>query len=155
MERVTKQIKVFTDGSADPQKEVGAWAALILNGEEEVIIKGHARHVTHQQMELQAVLSALKFLIEKNVSHDQPVTIYTDSQYVVRLPERKEVLEANDFKSKKGKAIASNILLREFYQLCDQIKLILEKVPAHQKSNQGFDENRQVDKLVRKMVRSS
>lgn len=147
-----ENLKIFTDGSANPQKKMGAWAALIINGSEEVILQDHALNVNHQQMELQAVISALRY-VNDNFDTTKPIIVYTDSQYVEKLPVRQAKLESKGYCNQKGKPLPNADLLRQFYHFYYQLNASIEKVPAHQKSNTGFDENRKVDKLARKILR--
>lgn len=148
----TGETKIFTDGSADPKFNIGGWVALIINGNQEIILKGEAREVTHQQMELQAVISALEYLVSQ-YSNFTSCVIYTDSQYVEGLPARKRHLQNNNFRSKKGHLLANAAMVQKFFAIADQLTIEIKKVPAHQKSNTGNDENRRVDKMARKIVR--
>lgn len=151
METLTiPEIVIFTDGSANPQHKIGAWAALIKETSA-ITLSGCVTNVNHQQMELKAVLEALKYLDTK--SYQCRTIIYTDSQYVADLPKRKIKLFAQNFITSKGKAVANAELLITIYQYLERHDLQFIKIPAHQKKDTGYNENRLVDKLTRKLVR--
>ncbi len=151
MEAITNpEIAIFTDGSANPRYKLGAWAALI-KATNSVVISGCDVEVTHQQMELKAVLEALKYLEAKSLL--SRIVIYTDSQYVADLPIRKNKLYACNFITSKGTAIANAQLLIKIYKYLEKQDVHFIKIPAHQKKNTGYNENRMVDKLTRKLVR--
>lgn len=71
-------ITIYTDGSCDMSKKIGAWAAIIVdeNGNE-TQITGQAKDTTSNRMELMAVLQGLFTL-----SKPSEVKIVTDSKYV-------------------------------------------------------------------------
>jgi len=74
-----KEITVFTDGASKSNPGPGGFAAIIISPEEVVEIGGSQRGVTNNQMELKAVVEALKYCNDKT-----PVTIFLDSAYVYR-----------------------------------------------------------------------
>lgn len=78
-----KILEVYTDGSASPNPGQGAWAFCIIEGKKPIKIhSGYQEHATNNQMELQAVLEALKFIDGNHNGY--MIYIYTDSQYVER-----------------------------------------------------------------------
>jgi len=73
------EIKLYTDGSSRGNPGPGGYGALLLyNHHRKEISKGY-RLTTNNRMELLAVIAGLQAL-KKN---DLPVTVYSDSQYVV------------------------------------------------------------------------
>ena len=71
-------IEIFTDGSARNKRGGWGWIA-VLNGKK--LCSGHGKcdHVTHQVMEILAVIRAL----ETFELTDYKITVYSDSAYVV------------------------------------------------------------------------
>jgi len=69
---------IYTDGACNPNPGPGGWAAIILlpNAQPRELHGGEA-HTTNNQMELRAVIEALKALPQPH-----HVTLYTDSQYL-------------------------------------------------------------------------
>ena len=70
-------IKIYTDGSCVGNPGNGGWAAIIINGENKIRIKGSQKNTTNNQMELLAPIQALK-----KIPKDSKVEIFTDSKYV-------------------------------------------------------------------------
>tara|TARA_Y200000002_G_scaffold279440_1_gene233587 strand:+ start:393 stop:815 length:423 start_codon:yes stop_codon:yes gene_type:complete len=70
-------IKIYTDGSCIGNPGNGGWAAIIMNGENKIQIKGSKKNTTNNQMELLAPIQALK-----KIPKGSKVQIFTDSKYV-------------------------------------------------------------------------
>jgi ribonuclease HI len=70
-------IEIYTDGSCLGNPGVGGWGAILLYKEHLKKISGGNPATTNNQMELKAVIEALKVLKKSS-----EVIIYTDSQYV-------------------------------------------------------------------------
>lgn len=147
------ELFVYTDGACHPQSGTGAWAALIFDEGNEIVLQQIVKDTTHQRMELTAVIEALKYAHEE-VEGFFITILYTDSQYVIGLRARREKLEKNNFLTKKGTAIQNVDLVKVFFALCDQVLPDLHKVKAHQKQDDTPNHNRTVDKLVRKTLRA-
>ena len=145
-------ISIYTDGSCNPSANRGGWAAIIFMGEEKKIMNGYETDTTHQRMELTAVIKALEFLKVNNLL-SAPVQVYTDSQYLVRLPERKEKLEASDYRTRKNRALPNTDLIRQVIGYCALWPITFIKVKAHQKLTGDENYNREADMLSRKIVR--
>jgi len=78
-----KILEIYTDGSASPNPGKGAWAYCIVDGKKpNKIESGYVEHATNNQMELQAVIEALKYTYQNH--RGKMLYIYTDSQYVER-----------------------------------------------------------------------
>ena len=147
-------IEVFTDGSYEPQIAYGAWAALIIFNGNDQMLSGTSEQSSQHKMELQAVIQSLEYIIE-HLGNDIPVKLYTDSEYVENLLNRKEKLLKNDFITKKGNNIKHTADIKHFYQLEEQLNITITRVPSHQKKGVSriSDNNRRVDKLARKLVK--
>lgn len=154
MSQETQPAKIITDGSSSPRYRIGAWASRIVMGQDSLILQDTEHDTSQHAMELKAVISSLQY-IQYRFQNVFAVAVYTDSQYVLTLVERQERLVANDFKSRKGRAIANQELIRRFYGLLTQFDVSMIKVPGHAKSgiSQISDYHREVDKLSRKLVR--
>jgi ribonuclease HI len=77
MDRLT----VFTDGAAKGNPGPGGWGAIIVTADAMVAeLGGGSPHTTNNKMELSGAIGALDA-----VAHvDKPVTIYTDSTYLIQ-----------------------------------------------------------------------
>jgi ribonuclease HI len=74
-------IVVFADGAAKGNPGPGGWGAIVATPAGQVTeLGGGARHTTNNQMELSAVIEALRYLH----TTPGPVAVYTDSTYVIR-----------------------------------------------------------------------
>ena len=51
-------IKIYTDGSCIGNPGNGGWAAIIMNGENKIQIKGSKKNTTNNRMELLAPIQA-------------------------------------------------------------------------------------------------
>lgn len=73
------QVAIFTDGAAKGNPGPGGYGAVISYGDRVQEIGGKKAPTTNNEMELRAVVEALKALEEK----DAEIHIYSDSKYVV------------------------------------------------------------------------
>ena len=71
-------VTIYTDGACEPNPGVGGYAAVLMFGTARKVITGSASVSTNNQMELMAVLEALKALKKKC-----RVKLHSDSMYVV------------------------------------------------------------------------
>ena len=131
-------IKLFCDGSVNPQAKIG-YGAYLLVKEIDVSIELLQRYVktkrfidtSSTKLELQTLLWALSD-IQTAGNH---ITVYTDSQNTVGLLGRRERFEENDYLTSKGKLIANHELYKEFYRLTDRIECSFVKVKGHKQAS--------------------
>lgn len=148
------KIEIYTDGSCHTQQRVGAWAALIFIDKEKTTLTGCENHTTHNRMELLAVINAIKWLEEHDLVKET-IHIFSDSQYVINLNNRAKKLSAKEFLTNKGTAIKNEDLVKEILSFYGSYDINLVKVKAHQKSDGTQNFNREVDMIVRKLVRGN
>ncbi len=136
---------IFCDASVNQKIGIGFGAFLILN--EEDIAEFPQKSVKHKvqnvkfkstsstTLEIQTLLYILdKIDITKN---NVSVLIYTDSQNICNLLNRRKRLEENKFISKsKNTEIKNTDLYRQFYQFFDQINFEIIKLKGHQKKEE-------------------
>ena len=72
-----KAVEIFTDGACSRNPGPGGWGAILRYGDREKEISGFRNNTTNNQMEMTAVIEALKMLKEPC-----SITIHTDSQYL-------------------------------------------------------------------------
>lgn len=147
-----KSIKIFTDGSCHTQLKIGAWAAIIIVENKNEYLKGIESRTTHNQMELMSVIKALDYVVDNNLDF-QKIEVYSDSQYVVDIPERKEKLISSSFLTKAGKQVQNAELLKTLITRLNQLDIEMHKVISHQKVTENHNYNREVDIMVRKALR--
>lgn len=68
-------IEIYTDGACSGNPGRGGWAAIIIYEKKIEKIAGSSNDTTNNRMELIAVISAIKYVRDKNLR------IYTDSKY--------------------------------------------------------------------------
>ena len=147
-----QNVEIYTDGSCHTQLGIGTWVALIFNGTKKKVLSGTMKDTTHNQMELIAVINAIEYtrLHYQNISS---IRVYTDSQYVVMIPERKQKMELAGFNTKKGSALPNANLVKKILDLLSRLPVELIKIIAHQKKTDTNNYNREADMLSRKLLR--
>jgi len=128
---------LFTDASANPQTNIGYGAYLLLaeyelnapNLEDKIKIR-RFKNTTSSKLELQSLIWALGNIKFKK----RKIIIYTDSQNIISLLDRKEKLIKNSYMNKKDELLKNHKLYKRFYKLltCNDCDLI--KVKGHKKS---------------------
>ena len=78
------EIRVFTDGSSRGNPGPGGYGAILLYGNHKKELSKGYRLTTNNRMEIMGVIAALNTITKKNI----PVTVYSDSQYVVNAVEK-------------------------------------------------------------------
>ena len=151
---------LFTDGSVNPQSNIGYGAYLIVPEEELSLdlLKASVKVKRFEQtsstkLELQTLLWALSDI----QALGQRVMVYTDSQNIISLQRRRDQFEKNDYQSKKNKRIKNYKLYQEFYRIIDQLDCEFVKVRGHKVSNQKDGIDRLftlVDKASRNALRA-
>src|SRR3954452_20840083 len=79
------QHNIYTDGSSRGNPGPGGFGAILMWGDQRKEISAGYRRTTNNRMELLGVITALESLTKKNI----PLTIYTDSQYIVKAVQQK------------------------------------------------------------------
>lgn len=79
------ELIIYTDGSSRGNPGPGGFGVLLMYGNSKKEISQGYRRTTNNRMELLAVITALETLTRNNI----PVTIFTDSQYVVNSVEKR------------------------------------------------------------------
>ncbi|TDH25615.1 ribonuclease HI [Segetibacter sp. 3557_3] len=119
------QLIIYTDGSSRGNPGRGGYGAILMWGDKRKELSAGYRLTTNNRMELLAVIVALESLNRKHI----PLTIYTDSQYIVRSVQQKWLDNwiKTDFKGgKKNKD-----LWMRFYQLSKEFKITFKWVKGH------------------------
>jgi len=153
-----KKIKLFTDGSANPQKKIGFGAYLLLTDDNlenlddlksNVILK-RFENTSSTKLEIQTLLWALSDI---NII-DSTIEIYTDCQNIIGLLNRKEKLQALDYHSSSGKLLNNSELYRDFFKLLEKYDCVFIKVKGHKKNSLKNDID-EVFNIVDKAARTA
>ena len=134
-------IKIYTDGSCIGNPGNGGWAAIIMNGENKIQIKGSKKNTTNNQMELLAPIQALK-----KIPKGSKVQIFTDSKYVKSgITEWIHNWKKNEWKTSNKKKVKNIELWTELDFLSNQFEINWNWVKAHSTDKL----NNQVDLIAR------
>ena len=75
-----KVIDIYTDGACSGNPGKGGWGAVLIYKDNIKQISGFNQQTTNNQMELTAIIEALKSVKDKNCL----INLYTDSKYVIQ-----------------------------------------------------------------------
>ncbi len=129
-------ITIYTDGASRGNPGPGGYGVVLMSGHHKKELSGGFRLTTNNRMELLAVIEGLR-AIKKN---ELPVTIYSDSQYVVNAISKGwlNTWIKTNFKGDKK----NPDLWREFYELAKnfQIKMVWVKGHADNAYNNRCDQ---------------
>ena len=153
------ELLLLTDGSVNNQSNIGYGAYLAVSDPGLSLDKLRTQvkvrrfeQTSSTKLELQTLLWALSDIQTAGYK----VTIYTDSQNIISLLQRRERLEQNDYRSNKNTRLNNFELYQEFYRLIDQLDCKLIKVHGHQVTKQKNDIDQLftlVDRASRKALR--
>lgn len=131
---MNNRIKIYTDGACSGnhlKENKGGYGAII--EEEPLRLNGGYRNTTNNRMELKAVIESLK-----RVSHLLPVTVYSDSQYVVS-----GITEWIHNWMRKGKIEKNGDLWMELYRVvCSFHDIQFIKVKGHSEDKYNAEADR-------------
>ncbi len=132
------EIEIYTDGACSGNPGPGGWAYIMRWKGHEKKNSGCSKHTTNNIMELSAVIEALKAILRPV---DQ-ITIYSDSQYVVRgINEWLESWKKRNFVNVKNPEL--------WHELDDLIKNKATRVEAvWVRGHNGHPENEEVDRMA-------
>lgn len=158
-----RNLQIFTDGSVNTQLKIGYGAYLLVSEQnptiellkESVKIK-RFEQTSSTKLELQTLLWSLNEVIAPNDRNETRLTIYTDSQNIIGLPDRQSGLEKNDYFSRKNKRLNNFQLYQQFYQLTSNLNYTLVKMVGHQKASSKNEIDRLfelVDQASRRALR--
>lgn len=127
---------IYTDGSSRGNPGPGGYGTILLFGNQRKELSGGYRFTTNNRMELMAVIAGLEALKKEGLK----ITIYSDSQYVVKAVEQGWLKNwvATDFKGgKKNKD-----LWLHYFDLSkkNQIRFVWVKGHAENPNNNRCDE---------------
>ena len=130
-------ISIFTDGAAKGNPGPGGYGVILRFGSKEKELSAGYRLTTNNRMELLAVIVGLEAL----KTNKYPVTVYSDSKYVVEAVEKGWIWdwEKKDFKKKKNPD-----LWKRYIALHRKFKVKFRWIKGHA----GHPENERCDQLA-------
>lgn len=152
-------VTIYTDGSCSKNPGPGGWAAIINFDNKVKQISGGNPETTNNQMELQAVIEALDYVVKltNNCSKKEQIhiQIYSDSAYVINAINQGWLYRWRlmKWKTVKGDDVKNKDLWQSLYLHIAKIKvtgyeLTFKKVKGHS----GNPLNEAVDKLAKEQV---
>ena len=121
----TNHIIIYTDGSSRGNPGPGGFGAILMYGNNRKEISKGYRLTTNNRMELLGVISALETLTKRTI----PITIFTDSQYIVNSVQKKWLdkwIKTNFSGGKKNKD-----LWLKYAQLAQDFQITFKWVKGH------------------------
>ena len=133
---MSEEIIIYTDGSSRGNPGPGGYGAILMYGQLKKELSAGYRLTTNNRMELMGVIAALEAMKKTGLK----ITIYTDSQYIVKAIQEgwlNKWLATNFAKGKKNKD-----LWVRFYDLFKkhQVKFVWVKGHANNPFNNRCDE---------------
>lgn len=155
-----RDLYIFIDGSVNMKTKVGYGASLFLNELENIsVYKDDVRierfeNTSSTKLELQNLLLILKDYIElKNYN----IVVYTDSQNILSLLDRRQKIENNNFITLHNKLFKNHTEYKEFFNLVDNCNLKIIKIKGHKPKIKKDNIDKifsVVDKAARKALRN-
>ena len=140
-----KKVDIFTDGACSGNPGKGGWGAILRYGKHEKEISGYREDTTNNQMELRAVIEALKLLKEPC-----SVTIHTDSKYVMDgMTKWLDAWQKKGWKTASKKPVKNKELWQELAEEISKHKVKWQWVKGHS----GHAENERADKLATSAIK--
>ena len=137
------EIKIYTDGSCNPNPGPGGWAAIIRADGKEHILTGGDGKTTNNRMELTAALQALQ-----SIKNSSSIELFTDSEYLRRgITEWLPNWKTRNWK-RKGGTLANIDLWQALDQVMSHHKVSWKWVRGHA----GHRENQRADQLARRAI---
>lgn len=128
MATTKKMIEIYTDGACKGNPGKGGWCAILIHEKKTKTISGNKKETTNQEMELTAILKALK-AIKKN---DQEIEIYSDSKYAIDgITSWIYSWIKNDWKNSAKKDVVHKEIWQEIYKESKKHFISWKHVKAH------------------------
>lgn len=123
-----KKVTIYTDGACSGNPGPGGWGAVLMYGDAKKEISGAKKDTTNNEMEITAVLEALKILKEPC-----EVDLYSDSAYVVNTFEKGWIDNwvKSGWKTASKDPVKNVELWKELLELMKKHDVTFHKVKGH------------------------
>jgi ribonuclease HI len=143
-------IRIYTDGGCSGNPGPGAWAFILLAGQQRLQGSAGERETTNNRMELQAVIASLEELGRHAEWRGRPVELFTDSQYVHRgISEWVHAWTRNGWRTKARQPVKNQDLWQRLLALSAGIPVDWRWLQGHA----GQPLNEECDRLVQAAIR--
>ena len=121
-------MKIYTDGACSGNPGAGGWAAIIPLNTNNIILRGGKAHTTNNEMELKAVIEALK-----SIHISDKIDIYTDSAYVEKAFNEGWIInwQKNNWKTSNKSAVKNIDLWKELLEETNRHEVKFIKIKGH------------------------
>ena len=139
---------VYTDGACSDNPGIGGWGAVILiENKDPIQINGGQLNTTNNQMELKAVIEALKYF-----ENSSSINLFTDSKYVKNgIQLWIQNWKINGWKTSAKKLVKNKDLWLELDEQLSKHKVNWYWVKGHS----GDKFNEKADQLARKFIENN
>lgn len=135
-------ITIYTDGSSRGNPGPGGWGAIVLDEVRAVELGGREDHTTNNRMELMGAISALEFT---DALEPTPITLYTDSEYVMKgMTEWVDGWQKRGWRTASKKPVLNQDLWQRLILAADGKEISWKYVPGHS----GHAENERCDEIA-------
>ncbi len=146
MPRQSKSLIIYTDGACSGNPGPGGWGVLMQFGRHEKELFGGEAETTNNRMELMAAIKALEAI---KPGYKGPVTIWTDSTYVMKgITEWIHGWKARGWKKSDKKPVVNADLWQKLDCANNRHKVTWRWVKGHD----GNDGNERADELARRGI---
>ncbi|MBN2553547.1 MAG: ribonuclease HI [Spirochaetales bacterium] len=143
-------VQIYTDGGCSGNPGPGAWAYILIEGEEESRDARFVAQTTNNRMELQAVIEALQRVGQDPELASAGIELFTDSQYVKNgISEWIHTWKKNGWKTRSRKPVKNQDLWKQLLSLSSALDIRWRWLQGHA----GHRYNEACDRLVQEAIR--
>jgi ribonuclease HI len=140
------ELVIYTDGACSGNPGPGGWGVLMQFGEKEKTLNGGETETTNNRMEMMAAIKALEAI---KPGYTGPVTLWTDSTYVLKgITEWIHGWKKRGWKKSDKKPVINADLWKELDALNTERDITWKWVKGHA----GIDGNERADELARQGI---
>jgi len=137
-----KDVTIFTDGASRGNPGCGGWGVIISDSKTVIELGGREDLTTNNRMEMQAVISALKYITEQKT---ESATIYADSAYVINGATKWVAgWKKNGWQTITKKEVKNVDLWSDLAAFTDNVKIEWIRISGHT----GIPANERVDMIA-------
>jgi ribonuclease HI len=142
-------LTIYTDGGCSGNPGPGAWAYILISGQERYRAVESVPATTNNRMELQGVIAALQEVNRHPEWRDRELEIFTDSEYVKKgITEWIEAWEHNGWRTRSRQPVKNQELWQELRRLSRSRNIRWRWLQGHS----GNPWNEECDRLVRQAI---
>lgn len=127
-------LHLLTDGSYDPATKTGCGACIAVTDtgtSPELLSKQVKVRIFYNTTSVRLELETLLWAFNDIGQIEGQIIVYTDSQNIMSLPERRKRLEENNYHSGKGRPLNNGDLYMEFFRMIERFSPVFIKVQGH------------------------